>query len=189
MNVTLKDINIRDLFSGLAFNHPTLIIDGVGYLVYNTEITVDPDDKMTVDMEASRNWVAATNDEKEETKMLNIEKYREEILNAIDNAGKHACIFGHIRKVIGRDVNCHRACIECIQDMIVALSSECKSPLLENGDGLKPGDWIMVRDGDDKPWVKMQFIGYFNDLFFAKEEKEVWFSVGWKQARLPEEGE
>ena len=65
-------------------------------------------------------------------------------------------------------------------------------PLLENGDGLRPGDWIMVRDCDGGCWVKSQFLFYYNGIFYCELVDS---SIGdgeyvlWKQARLPEDGE
>lgn len=35
------------------------------------------------------------------------------------------------------------------------LCDECKPPLLQNGDGLKPGDWIMVRSKECEEWRNM----------------------------------
>lgn len=75
-----------------------------------------------------------------------------------------------------------------IENVLQWLNAEHEeSPLLENGDGLKPGDWIMVRDTDI--WRKRQFIGYFDGQFYAKNPLYNNSAAGWPQARLPEEGE
>lgn len=69
-------------------------------------------------------------------------------------------------------------------------------PLLENGDGLQPGDWLMVRDDDDCIWHKRQFMCYFDDGFYcvnnakqSMEEYAVFNASRWAQAHLPEDGE
>lgn len=67
-------------------------------------------------------------------------------------------------------------------------------PLLENGDGLKPGDWIMVRNNKDNEWEKFSFVCYHNDAFWTLYDDGDWFHIGsklrpWVQARLPMEGE
>lgn len=69
-------------------------------------------------------------------------------------------------------------------------------PLLENGDGLKPGDWIMVRDNSECDWYKRQFMCYFDDGFYcvnnvkqSMEEYTIFNVSSWKYARLPMEGE
>ena len=70
-------------------------------------------------------------------------------------------------------------------------------PLLENGDGLKPGDWIMVSDDDDSViWYKNRFVCYYNATFFVVDDiendtfnKNGTNITGWKYARLPEDGE
>lgn len=66
-------------------------------------------------------------------------------------------------------------------------------PLLENGDNLKPGDWIMVRN-DDYGWEKLRFVCYHNNIFWTLYDNEDWFHIGseimpWAQARLLMEGE
>ena len=80
-----------------------------------------------------------------------------------------------------------RAC--CALDSLQWLVKEYKPPLLENGDGLKPGDWIMVSllDGDTD-WRKLKFVVFHNGYFYTESNvsKDL---IPWKRARLPEEGE
>lgn len=73
------------------------------------------------------------------------------------------------------------------------LNAEHKEPpLLQNGDGLNPGDWIMVRDCDDGCWGKRQFLFYYNGRFYCElVDNSIGYGeyISWKQARLPEDGE
>ena len=121
---------------------------------------------------------------KEEKKTLNIDKYREDIRNyPLMNI---ECYLAELR---GGE-KCKRAkCEECLKNSLRWLFYEHEPPLLENGDGLKPGDWIMVRGFDHRNWTKMIFIGYFNGCFFTIDEESESCAVGYKQARLPEDGE
>ena len=83
-------------------------------------------------------------------------------------------------------------------ELVDWLFEEYEPPLLENGDGLKPGDWIMVSDDDDVSvtWCKNRFVCYYNATFFVVDDNENdSFNengtniTGWKYARLPEEWE
>lgn len=125
-------------------------------------------------------------DEREEKKMLNFDKYRERIDQIIDRGGVpwRAAI---------------RTCIEVtnieVVDSTMALNwlfQEYKQPLLKNGDGLKPGDWIMVRDNEDGAWENRQFLAYFDGWFYARKiVPDGWIEKidRFRQARLPEGGE
>lgn len=83
--------------------------------------------------------------------------------------------------------------VERIENWLNAEHKEPEPPLLENGDGLKPGDWIMVRDGDGVSWRKRQFMCYFNNRFYCfkphSQFKNECDCVMWAQARLPGDGE
>lgn len=80
--------------------------------------------------------------------------------------------------------------VESIENWLNAEHKE--PPLLKNGDGLKPGDWIMVRDNEVSDWAKRRFLFYYDGMFYCEL---VHNSIGngeyipWKQARLPEKGE
>lgn len=85
--------------------------------------------------------------------------------------------------------------IENILQWLNAEHEEPEPPLLENGDDLKTGDWIMVRNENSDEWSKRQFMCYFQSLnrpFVTLEEMSSWY-LGkhecWEQARLPMEGE
>lgn len=132
--------------------------------------------------------------------MLNIDKYREEILEAIEEQKRiidindpfywHKIYFYPLKKVVkkygGEFPN-------LFSGHVIWLLSEYKPPLLKNGDDLKPGDWIMVRDFDDQDWHKAQFMCYYNNEFcvayagLPMDETHIFTS--WSQARLPEEKE
>lgn len=121
---------------------------------------------------------------KEEKKMLNVDKYRDEIDRMIAIGGAKPSIV--ITRMCLEKTNLNSI------DTAVALDwlfSEHEPQLLENGDGLKPGDWIMVRGYDHRNWTKMMFIGYFNGCFFAIDDENENCAVGYTQARLPEDGE
>lgn len=130
--------------------------------------------------------------------MLNFDKYREKLLEEIacgknGKFGKGAdyldCFAIAIRAA--RNINGDKFPTS-LNDDIAWLFSEYEPPLLENGDGLKPGDWIMVRDCDGERWVKRQFLFYYNGRFYCELADN---SIGggeyvsWAQARLPEDGE
>lgn len=77
--------------------------------------------------------------------------------------------------------------------MLKWLFSEYEPTLLENGDGLQPDDWVMVRDKDSEPWLKRRFLVYRNGLFYCVDGgfgiNKSFYVYGWRQARLPMEGE
>lgn len=89
--------------------------------------------------------------------------------------------------------NCEFYTVESIEKWLNAEHEE--PPPLENGDDLKPGDWIMVRDGDIFEWDKRQFMCYFDHHFYcvsgadSMEDRSFLRATGWQQARLPMEGE
>ena len=130
---------------------------------------------------------------KEEKKMLNFDKYRDEVEKRAAWAVREGCkdpkpahlVLNEI--IIGKGLPYMKG-----NELVDWLFEEYEPPLLENGDGLKPGDWIMVRDCDGGCWVKSQFLFYYNGIFYCELVDS---SIGdgeyvlWKQARLPEDGE
>lgn len=102
-----------------------------------------------------------------------------------------------IRLIYGEECN-GKGCDDCefnrLEDIESWLNAEYVEPdpsLLENGDGLKPGDWIMGRYDDDAPWTKTQFLAYIDGVFYTREPLNggaFKFAV-YYQARLPMEGE
>ena len=134
---------------------------------------------------------------KEEKKMLNAKKYENQLIGA--EPEDRACAAARLRGVFckhdGTDVY---DCKDCMQESFTWLFSEHELSLLKNGDGLTPGDWIMVRDDNSDIWDKMMFVCYCDGLFFVVDDntlrkprfRENGVNItGWKQARLPEEGE
>ena len=81
--------------------------------------------------------------------------------------------------------------IENILQWLNAEYEEPEPPLLENGDGLKPGDWIVVRYDDDEPWTKVQFLAYIDGVFYTREPLigGAFKIMAYRQARLPMESE
>lgn len=80
-------------------------------------------------------------------------------------------------------------------NVIKWLFGEYEAPLLKNGDDLKPGDWIMVRNCDTTSWEPRIFMCYNPQLdrsFVTMSFLANWYSGGhecWRYARLPMEGE
>lgn len=102
-----------------------------------------------------------------------------------------------IHLIYGEECN-GKSCDDCefnrLEDIEKWLNAEYEEPpLLENGDGLKPGDWIMVKHYKHDTWKKRQFLCYWNGRFFAT--KGYWEATSFKDfnsytiARLPKEGE
>ena len=126
----------------------------------------------------------------------NWEHYQNEIFEAIKNQA-HLDLSCAMRRWLSENghASCDdfSTCSNCRMDMVKWFEKPYKQPeMLENGDGLKPGDWIMVRDCDGGCWVKRQFLFYHNGIFYCELVDS---SIGngeyvsWKQARLPEGGE
>ncbi len=131
--------------------------------------------------------------------MTNLDKYKKEFLAAcvrgmtfndctafLDKAGidKGICRAGQ------------RNCDACSNKIAEWLLEEYKEPepeLLEDGDGLKPGDWIMVRSIGSPNWHKRQFMCFYDGKFYVADDKygleDSDYYTGWLQARLPMEGE
>lgn len=130
----------------------------------------------------------------EEPEMLNFDKYVNEIVEERKNHTALDCALLKIRIRHGAGKSCaNTPCSECREDSINWLCEEYKPQFLKNGDGLKPGDWIMVRDGDGVSWRKRQFMCYFDNRFYCfkphSQFKNECDRVMWAQARLPEDGE
>lgn len=89
--------------------------------------------------------------------------------------------------------DCEFYTVESIENWLNAEHVEPELPLLKNGDGLKPGDKIMVRDNDGQKWVQATYLFYFNEMFYCVDGvryiAEEGNFVNWLQARLPMEGE
>ena len=127
--------------------------------------------------------------------MLNVDKYREEIFEEIEIAMKGsspAPIVLSVSRVHNRHTG--EKC-DFFEPELEWLFSEYEPPLLKNGDGLKPGDWIMARNNEDEEWVKRQFAFFHEGWFyclhcgsnFAQLHLEI--LIRCEQARLPENGE
>lgn len=120
--------------------------------------------------------------------MTNAEKYVDEILNKVKWA-REACLcpFSYaVERISGISSNDP-------EKVLKWLFSEYEPTLLENGDKLKVGDWIMVRDDDHDGWTKRQFCyfykGHFHCMRAGNVPEDTATCFGWAYARLPEEGE
>ena len=132
---------------------------------------------------------------KELEDMTNKDFYGDKLLAvALENACRK------LRKAVYDESCVEKSCYDCefytvenIENWLNAEHKEPEPPLLENGDDLKPGDWIMVRDLDGDSWVKRQFMCYYRGKFVCVREghsiDEHADFFRWSQARLPMEGE
>lgn len=91
--------------------------------------------------------------------------------------------------------DCEFSTVESIENWLNAEHVEPEPPLLENGDGLQPGDMIMVRNCNTDSWKPRTFMCYNSQLdrsFVTMSFLANWYSGGhecWRYARLPMEGE
>lgn len=125
-------------------------------------------------------WIKFEEMEQEDEEMLNIDKYREQILKLVNDKG----FSGATAICTVADVNDYRKALEW------AISEY--NPCLKNGDGLKPGDWIMV-SLHGKEFTKRQFLFFHDDMFYTTVNDAVLGCFGdymaWDYAHLPEDGE
>lgn len=106
--------------------------------------------------------------------------------------GMHKVVYGESCADAEKDCNdCEFNKLEDIENRLNAEHEE--PPLLENGDGLKAGDKIMVRDNNKQNWVQATYLFYFNEMFYCvagvRHIAEGGDFINWQQARLPMEGE
>ena len=120
--------------------------------------------------------------------MTNYDKHKDEILKL---AKERYSDFYAAEALAAHDISG----LADADNVIKWLFDEYEPPLLKNGNDLKPGDWIMVRNTIRDGWKKQQFMCYFQSLdrpFVTLEEMPSWY-LGkhecWKYARLPMEGE
>ena len=133
---------------------------------------------------------------KEEKKMLNAEKYlttiKEEI--AKDACASKSCLIAKVRGDERPDCN-DRTCRDCSDESLDWLFSEHEPPRLKNGDGLKPGGEILVKNSNYANWEREKFLCYLDGLFFTTYNLDLPYSpeefraACWRYARLPEDGE
>ena len=119
--------------------------------------------------------------------MKNIDKYRDEINRWLETE-KPLC---NLRYALEKAKCPDMLCQECREDTFKWLCKEYEPPLLKNGDGLKPGDWLEIEDDNDGRWYKGRFIGYLDGRFYVKHEGDQHlFGVSSSvHARLLEDGE
>lgn len=128
--------------------------------------------------------------------MTNKEFYIDKLLAvALENACRK------LRKAVYGESCAEKECKDCefytvenVENWLNAEHEEPEPPLLENGDGLEPGDWIMVRQNFGEEWLRVKF-AFFNNYFFyaisenASFDRDTMCLSRWPQARLREEGE
>lgn len=105
--------------------------------------------------------------------ILNIEKYRDEILEEIEHRKRITdenniyYDFEIYYKALENVIRRYRKDATNVFSDIKWLFSEYEPPLLENGDNLKTGKWILVRDHSDEKWKNRQFAFYYNKHFYC----------------------
>lgn len=127
--------------------------------------------------------------------MTNKEFYGDMLLSIIldDNCHElHKAVYGENCMVSENCKDCEFYTVKDIKNWLNAEHKEPEPPLLENGDGLKPGDWIMVKEPGDEVWVKKIFVYYYDGRFFCANDIALFKNgllVNRTKARLPMEGE
>ena len=131
-----------------------------------------------------------------EEKMLNVEKYLTTIKEetAKDACASKLCLIAKVRGDESPDCN-DRTCRDCSDEPLDWLFSEHEPPRLKNGDGLKPGGEILVKNSNYANWEREKFLCYLDGLFFTTYNLDLPYSpeefraACWRYARLPEDGE
>ena len=126
---------------------------------------------------------------------LNVDKYREEVEKRAAWAVREGCKNPKPAHLVLDEIIIAN-CLPYMNgnELVDWLFKEYEPPLLENGDGLKPGDWIMVRQNFGEEWLRVKF-AFFNNYFFyaisenASFDRDTMCLSRWPQARLPMEGE
>ncbi len=132
--------------------------------IYDWEIYVDGEPYEVKTLYDNQTWdeleidIEPKKHEEEGEKMLNIDRYRNDLVKAINGSAMP------IEETI-----CVAADKDSYGEALSWLFSKYEPPLLENGDALKPGDWIMVKDDDDEPWTNVQFLAYIDGVFYTRE--------------------
>lgn len=125
--------------------------------------------------------------------MTNKEFYFEKLFAALIRVSScqlmHYYVFGE--NCTGNNCeDCEFSSVESIENWLSAEHVKLEPPLLKNGDGLNPGDWIMVRDVDSQSFVRRQFLYFFDGKFICSAPNHTpleGFAEPWVQARLLEE--
>ena len=124
--------------------------------------------------------------------MTNKEFYSEKLLAvALENACGTFHRVVHGKNCSGKNCeDCEFSTVESIENWLNAEHVKPEPPLLKNGDGLNPGDWIMVRDVDSQSFVRRQFLYFFGGKFICSSPNHApleGFGESWVQAQLLEE--
>lgn len=190
MKIVIDEVNNRAIQDFLRWQGPVKVtIDGEDHAINNAHLVAGPISTM-VELTLEK-VVCAT--QKEEKKMLNVDKYREEVEKRMGWAVREGPKNPKPVHLILKEIAFGKGLPYMDGDELVDwLFEKYEPPLLEDGDELNPGDWIMVRDNEDGAWENRQFLAYFDGWFYARKI----VSDGWiekidhfRQARLPEDGE
>ena len=126
--------------------------------------------------------------------MTNKEFYGDKLLAiALENACGTFHRVVHGKNCSGKNCeDCELYTVERVENWLNAEHEEPEPPLLENGDGLKAGDLIMVRNFDHQSWLKRSFAYFYDERFYCapnERDLEDGTLIARRQARLPMEGE
>lgn len=132
---------------------------------------------------------------KGESKMLNVEKYRDRILEdaeKLDEDKYYSTIFQVCADLAGRDT--YSSEVPAIFDWLFA---DAEGKLLEDGSDLKFGEKILVKNSRVDDWKERFFIAYQKDVFIATSDMDIHdltsttllADIGtWKYAKRPAGG-
>ena len=130
--------------------------------------------------------------------MTNKEFYFDNLSAALLRVSCCLSIYYHVfgENCIGNNCeDCIFSSMESIENWLNAEHVEPEPPLLENGDGLKPGGEILVKNSNYANWEREKFLCYLDGLFFTTYNLDLPYSpeefraACWRYARLPEDGE
>lgn len=187
ITINAERSNGRETFEKIYFDPQEALRDYLELKRCGWELT-----ELGIDHISMPQFESAYKEEKKDEKPeRNGDHYCETILRERDKGREVSCIVAGLRGKKDCDAG---ECIECMDDSMEWLYKEYRENVLKDGRDLKPGTWIMVRDSDDGPWEKRQFMCYINNRFYTVNDGSIpigkpFAVVDWRQARLPEDGE
>lgn len=128
--------------------------------------------------------------------MTKLEKYKKEFLEAyVRGMAFEDCTTFRDKAGVNIDFcnanphNCY-ACSNKIAEWLLEEYKEPEPELLENGDALIVGEYIMVRDDEADDWKERQFLFYYQNHFYCiskghELDNHVCVVQRWVYARLP----
>lgn len=126
--------------------------------------------------------------------MTNKEFYGDKLFAALIGVSSCQLMYYYVFGENCNGNNCEDCRFSSMENIENWLNAEHKEPpRLQNGDGLKPGSRIMVRNDDKENWTSQVFLCFIYGYFVCVCDKEHIGNIGnyrrWKYARLPEDGE